>query len=1267
MQEIPPQSSPLAPYLPRLVREWSERPEGPRARTIAGSLVSVDISGFTALAERLATKGRAGAEELVLCISDVFDRLIEVAERHGGDVLKFRGDALLLLFTDDRHPERACGAASDMQWTIEEVGSAASSVGPAELRMSAGVHSGACHVFLTETPHRELLVAGPAATRVVELENLAAAGKIVISAETAGAVDPSWLRADRDGAHVMARLEPGASTIPALPAAAGRDLHEYVPRPLRDHLAVASGEAEHRQVTVAFVKLPGTDELLSAGGPAAVLARIDEVAEAVGRACDTFGPTWLESDVDVGAVKLYLTGGAPSTSGDDEEGMVRALRAVLEACAGLGLRAGVNRGHVFTGDIGNARRRTYAVMGDAVNLAARLTARAGPELILATADVLDRARTVYHTETEPLLVKGKERAVTAHAIGDPMGPRPTSPPDLTPVVGRDVELEQIRLAIDRARMRHLDLVELVAEPGMGKSRLVQEVRTLALGFQQLEAAAEHYSSGEPYAAFRGLLRQLVGITSERSRAEAGAQLASFVSGTMPDLAPWLPLLAVPFDAEVEPTAETSALDPAASRDRLHAVVETFLERILMMPTLIVVEDAHWLDDASRFLLQSLVARPAARPWLVCVTTRPGAASFVHPDGPGTRIALEPLTGTAAEQLAIAVAEQFALSVDHLHSLVERSGGNPLFVRELVLAARHGEALERLPETVESLLTARIDTLDPADRMLLRYAAVIGPAFGLDLLGEILEREIPGAGHPERWAYLGEFVVPADGETLSFRHDLVRATAYEGLSFRRRREIHGRVGEALERRAGARADEEAALLSLHFFEAGENERAWRYSVLAGARAEAGFANVVAAVLYERALAAAALAPGVVSESEQARVCEALGDVYERFGAYEQASSAFTRAGELVVGDAVAETRLVAKGGVVHERSGRYAEALAAYATALRRLDEVDDPRTAELRARIGIGQAGIHYRQARYEESIEAALDALAHAEAAGDLSQVAHACYVLDAAYTDLGTNDGLPYLERALPLYEDLHDFRGQGIVLNNLGVHAYYEGRWDEALSFYRQSREAKERVGDVIGAAVQMNNEAEILSDQGHYVDATPLLEDWLRASRASGYAFGIGVALSNLGRVAARASRFADAHHQLDQALAQFDLLASERFANETRARIAECLVFEGRHGEAVELGSACREAAARSPVGGLEALIERTIGYALCQARRPAEARPHLEASLRLARDLHAEFEVALTLRAMAAVGWEDGAALRAESDAILERLGVVRVPAVPLP
>jgi tetratricopeptide (TPR) repeat protein len=992
------------------------------------------------------------------------------------------------------------------------------------------------------------------------------------------------------------------------------------------------------------------------------------LAAALADACTTYGLTWLESDIDVNAVKLYLTGGAPLSSGQDEEGMLRALRDIARVDVGVPLRAGVNRGHVFTGDIGGATRRTYAVMGDAVNLAARLTARAQAGAILATADVLDRAKTTYATEQEPLLVKGKERAVTAHRVGEPVGSRDEPEVDTTPIVGRERELEALRAAVDAARMRQLQVFELVGEPGIGKSRLVRELRTLALGFTQLTVAGEQYTSSTPFSAWRNALRQLAGITPDRSREEAGLQLFPWVAGVMPDLAPWLPLLAIPFDAEVSPTIETEGLDPAESRDRLHATVETFLERVLMMPTLLVCEDAHWLDDSSRFLLRHLTAKAAPRPWLVCVTTRPSGVPTIDLEGPGERVDLHALEPADSAALALSVAEELALPAETVTALVERSGGNPLFVRELVSAARHGERVEKLPESVESLLTTRIDTLEPADRMLLRCASVIGPTFDLDFLGGILEDEIPDAGDVARWEPLREFVTYAGDGAFGFRHDLVRATAYEGLSFRRRREIHGRVGLALEQRAGERVDEAAGLLSLHFLEAGVHDKAWTYAVLAGERAAETFANVVAAELYERAISAAEHLPELLA-SELASVLEALGDACERFGAYDRSLRALETARELAGEESpLLDVRLRGKQAMVLELLGRYTDALEVCEQGLARLEAADDgPERDAVQATIELNAGAIHYRQTNNEEAIRRLEAAAEHAERAGDRSTLAHAYYLLDAAHSDFGQPDGLRYLELARPIYEELGDLRGLGVVLSNLGIHAYYEGRWDESLAYYRESRAAKEPAGDVIGAVIQVNNEAEILSDQGLFDQATPLFEEMLRVSRASGWAFGVGAALSNLARAAARAGRFENADALFSDALAVFEELSSERFIVEAKARRAECLVFEGRYQEALDVATECRESAAKSPVGGVEALIERSIGYALHQARRPEEARPHFEESLRIARELKAEYELALTLRAMAATHYPSDDDFAAESDAILERLGVVSVPSVPLP
>ena len=235
----------------------------------------------------------------------------------------------------------------------------------------------------------------------------------------------------------------------------------------------------------------------------------------------------------------------------------------------------------------------------------------------------------------------------------------------------------------------------------------------------------------------------------------------------------------------------------------------------------------------------------------------------------------------------------------------------------------------------------------------------------------------------------------------------------------------------------------------------------------------------------------------------------------------------------------------------------------------------------------------------------------------------------------------------------------------VNNLGIEAYFfAGRWDEASELYRRSGELSRRAGDVVNVARAQNNEGEILSDQGRLAEAEELFVEAQRVWRAARYPVGIALATSNLGRVAARAGRFDEALELLAEAQAGFEALGSQALAHETEARRIECFVLSGRHQEALESLPAALEAIEeRSLVG---AFLERLHGYALVQARRASEAGPRFERSLELARELGADYEVALTLEALNGTGLGDPEA-EAESRAIFERIGVLATPVVPLP
>jgi class 3 adenylate cyclase/tetratricopeptide (TPR) repeat protein len=1229
------------PYLPRLATDWEQTAGDAAARVIDGSLLGLDITGFTALSERLGAKGKLGAEELITLISRTYSDLIDTAARYGGDVLKFRGDALLLFFDGAGHELRTTTAAAAMQARIDEASSTESSVGPVRLAMAAGAVSGDCHFFLVGAQHRELVVCGPSASATLELEDAADAGEILVSQRTAEALPPGLVAAERDGAFLLHRdafdgdLPPEPESITA-----AEGIEHLIPPPLRRPIEMDAVEAEHRHATAGFIKFSGTDELVL--DLDAATRSLQQLAEATSSLTSELDVTWLESDIDRDGGKLYLVAGAPSSPGGDEERMLRVVRGIVEAGVGPPIAIGVNRGPVFAGVIGSRNRRTYAVMGDTVNLAARLAARATKGEILATGDVLQRSRALFEAQPRQFLMKGKEKPVTGYSVGRLVEVTAATERERLGLVDRQAELPQLIAAIDAARSRQSRAVELVGEPGIGKSRLVEELQTLAVGFQQLEVRCEQYAASTPFYPLRSTLRPLVGILPDESPEQAGMKLAAFVSSVMPDLAPWLPLIALPFDADAQATTEVDEIDPAFRRDKLHEVLEQLLMRLLLMPTTFLIEDAHWLDDASQLLIRRL-AQPAARPWLVCVTRRPGGPAIAG-DG-ATLLELQPLPDEDSRSLALAAAGDQALSEEELEELTARAGGNPLFMRELVASPLGADSV---PETIETLLTARIDTLAPDDRLLLRHAAVIGRTFELDLLAAILPEE--GSGDPERWRRLADFVDWQGEGTLRFNHDLVRAAAYEGLSFAVRREIHGSVGEALERRVGD-AEDLAALLSLHFFEAGEFDKAWGYSVAAGDAARAKHANIDAATFYERALAAAAeLTPDPIAV---AGVSESLGDVRELAARYDEADAAYLQSLELVP-----SARLVRKRAIVGERRGRYEDALAlvdeAYAT--------PGLETSE-RVALELQRAILLYRQGNIDECATWAERAAGGAAAASDQSALADAYYIRAAAEGDRG-GPAREYLDRALPIFEELGLLQRQATVLNNMGVRAYYEGSWDEAAEHYRRAEEAALRAGDVLTGAHATNNRAEILLDQGHLATAAQDFDSALRTYRAAKFTVGEVLVGVNLGRLAAAEGRFADAHEQFADAVRRFTDLGSRSMSLEADARRAEAFVLEGRHLEAADLARATLAGMTETgEIGTRTALLERLLGWASVQGRQPQGAPPHFDESLRVARELGAQYEIARTLRARADAG------LGSDEDAqtIFDRLGVVRLPAVPLP
>jgi tetratricopeptide (TPR) repeat protein len=1024
-------------------------------------------------------------------------------------------------------------------------------------------------------------------------------------------------------------------------------------RTLREHILGGGLEFEHRHVAVGFFKASGVDRLLALHGPAAAGEAIDHAIRSLQRAALANDVTFLATDIGADGVKAMLCAGAPRYAGLDEQRLVSTLRAAVDAGGDLPLRAGATSGRVFCGDYGPAYRRTYSLMGDSVNLAARLMEHAGEGELLGSADLVAAVRGRFGAvAVPPLAVKGKRAAVAALRIEAPGVRAPedaVAPPRSRgeePLIGRERELEVLLGAARAAARGSGRAVELVGEPGIGKSRLLVELRERAPG-DVLWVDGDIYAGARPYDPFQRLLRARWGLAADSPASALADRLRAAIRDSAPHLLPWTGLIAIVAGAELPLSAEVRALDGSLRKQRLEEVTSELLGLLLADGVTLIFNDVHLMDDASRDLIDRLAADAAGRPWLVLVSRRPDSPSPLTAP-PAVAMELGPLSEEAAAALLRRATASAPLAPHRLLELTRRAAGNPLFLRELVAQLRDGGDPASLPRSVEGAIAARIDRLRTADRRILRSAAVIGMDVELGLLAEVLgEESVAAGGDVDPLHRLDEFLEPTGPRLRRFSHQLVREVAYEGLPYRRRTELHGATAAALERAAGADADRHAELLALHCMHGGRYAAAWRYARVAAQRAQAQYANVEAAESYRLALAAAAHLDDIPA-TDLAAVDAALGEICVELGELSAADRSLRRALRRVRDRPPEAARLQLGLARLRDLSGRHRAALRWTARAESTLDGLEGPEIRTIRAQLAVRRARNSYRRGRHADALSLARRASELARGGDDRRTdrrtLAEALEYADLCAIELGlaAGDGA---RRALAIYEELGDLGAEARVRNTMGLLAYHRGEWPAALEHYAAAERAYERSGRRWDAATTSANRAEILADQGRLQEARQVLElavpVWRSVDAVSEAAFGE----YQLGRIDARQGDNASARRRFDAAREHFGSVGELTEVVVVDALAAECLSLAGDDGAALAAADAAlARAVALGGVASLVPLLQRVRGTSLLALGRRPESERALRAGLEAAREREAAHEVAFTLAALIDAGMAAGAA-----------------------
>lgn len=1240
----------LLPYVPRLVATWPPDAALPGHTQIPGTMLFADISGFTKLSEKLAGLGKQGAEELLRVINSTFESLLAEAYEEDGELFKFGGDAMLLLFRGDGHALRGVRAAARMRKRLRTAGPIQTDKGMVRLKISIGAHTGDFDFYLVGTSHTDLLVSGPAASRTVEMEQAAEGGDVLVSPQTAELLPKANVgEAKGPGFLLRGALKGEGDLVPQPVAPLRDDISDFIPLAIRDYLAAGGEGPSHRLVTILFLHYDGVNELSNTGGPEAVIESLHELVTIVQRAAEDHQLTYIDSDIDLGGGKIYLAAGAPAIRQDDEGRMLLAARQILNSAPPLPVKIGVNNGHVFVGDIGPPYRRTYTFMGDEVNLAARVMSKASDGQVLATESVLEQSLLRFEVdELEPFTVKGKSKPVTASVVGRKISAK-VGRRVRTRLIGRDEEIEQLRSAVASVRGGEGSVIEIVGDSGIGKTRLVEEFLKGCTGVPAFKSASQVYDISTPYGPFKQLLSEVAEIDPAQPEETKQGHLERLVSEVSPGQLPWLPLIGVAMGINFPPTAETAALDEQFIPATLERAVTELLSDMLTEPTIFVFEDAHWMDNNSSYLLRALGRTAADRPWVICVTRHDVEEGFSRRSLVVTQLRPDPLSQDEIRQMIEEATSDAPLRPYDVRAISERAAGNPLFAEELLGGLQGG--FGELPDSLERAIGISIDRLPPQDRVALRRLSVLGSAFGREQSGWVLAEPLEDSTLDRLTDYLD-----AAEDEIRFRNSVMRDAAYEGLPYSLRQELHGHVADNIEMGLQESSDEAAAVLSFHNFEAKRFGPAWRYARRGGEVAKKVYANAEAVTLFERALAAASKLDNVPS-GEVVHVWRQLAERRIRMGEYDRAAVAIRSGRELTKQDPVADADLIRLQVQIPFRTGKLSNAVRWLNRGLKSLEGVEGSEAGTGRAGILAWLGAIRHSQGRSREAIKICTQAMTEARKWDARKELAHASSVIDVARMATGEPTDLSDTHNALALYEELEESERKATVLNNLGGFAYYRGDWDGAVSYYAKAKTERLRSGAISQAALTTYNIAEILTDQGKFEDAEAHIGEVMRETAASGNVMVGAMAKTLQARVLSGREAFEEGLALIDkaaEALASAGAKSEVAHAGGIRAGI---LALSGRLEDAIDATERVVEVAATNP--GAKVSLPRAYrvrGVALAGLGRKEDAEAALQESLRSAERVGSTYDEALAKRALGQLIGDD--AMAADADATLTRLGV---------
>lgn len=850
-----------------------------------GAALFADISGFTSLTETLAHElgPRRGGEELSQHLNTIYDLLIGRVHRYHGSVIGFSGDAITCWFegSEVEATHRAVTVALAMQNAIGQIARVVTSHGQEfKFALKVAVASGSVRRFVVGDPQYQYLdlLAGSTLDRMAQAEQLAHRGEVVLDPVAAEILQAylqpvEWRNLEgynRPFVVVGGLVEEAeAWPWPDLPPVEDARLQPWLLDIIYQRLEAGMADylTELRPAAALFVGFKGLDYDNDPQAGAKLDAYIRWVQSVVKR----YEGTLLQVTIGDKGSYLYSAFGAPIAYQNSVERAVRAGQLMLKPPPELDwlreLKIGLSQGMMRTGAYGSTSRHTYGVLGDEVNLAARLMQAAAPGQMLVSERASKAAGNVFSWESlPPLRVKGKTEPVIVFRVAEGLSvPRPEVI-ETAPIIGRRAELSLFAQHLGLVKAGTSSAVIVEGEPGIGKSRLVAEFmkHSRAAGVADLLGAGDAIEQSKPYHAWGSIFSQLLELEANPEIEARQSYVLSQVRQADPQLLDLAPLLNQIVDLRLPENSLTAQMTGQVRADNTTELVVALLQTASSRnPTLLVLEDAQWLDSASWAL--ALAVSRQVRSLLLALVIRPfgeqAPAEYRRiVEQPGNRqIWLDTLPPDEMVALICQRLKVTALPALVSKIILEKAEGNPFFSEELAYAMRDAgqliiqagecrvaddlenpESSLNLPDTVQEVITSRIDRLAPAQQLTLKAASVVGRVFNFQTLQGIYPLEQDRSHLPEYLSSLEKLDItlletPLPDLAYYFRHLITQEVAYNLMLFAQRRQLHQAVAEWYEQHHSQDLALFYSLLAYHWGKAEVTARTLEYLNKSGEQA------------------------------------------------------------------------------------------------------------------------------------------------------------------------------------------------------------------------------------------------------------------------------------------------------------------------------------------------------------------------------------------------------------------------------------------------